>query len=335
MMKSAHQMVYVAVGSLAGGALAKVVSPVVVADDNLLVGPSRADVTRHLAARTHYWGSAPSRDLDDDLTRASNRPVCVALPPTRNGLLSLCRVCSAALERGREVHVMDLGSGTPDSPPRGVDPAREVCLDAERIARRLPAVVRWSSLETALAATLWRLWCRRSPAAFSRFCASASTLHPQLGNLGRYHAGFFPRVAGAGQGLTLSRLDELILRQLSREWLTPTRVFVNAMTAGPELGAWLSHSGELYLAARLLAWSRHAQGRIVEGRKESPTSDSEMLAWSFRWRAGGEVILDALSGPQAAPPVAIGGAVAHDPDRPWVCRFDAAGEPYISRSSVG
>jgi hypothetical protein len=50
-----------------------------------------------------------------------------------------------------------------------------------------------------------------------------------------------------------------------------------------------------------------------------------MTQWSFRWRAGGEAILEALPSLGAAPPVEIGGAVTYDPDHPWVCRLSAAG----------
>jgi hypothetical protein len=331
MSKLPSKRVHIAIGGLAGSALAKVLSPLVVADDNLLVGPSRVDVERHGGARTRYWGSAPSLDIDRVLVDGSVNAVVVALSGTLNSLLTLCRICSAALERGREVYVLDLGEEASVSPLNGSDPAREVPFHARRLARRVLTSVRWSRLETALAAGLWRLWCRRSPVAFSRFCAAASDLHLQLANLRRYHAGFFPRITD--RGLSLSRLDELILRQLSHEWLTPAALYARALGGAPQLGSWLSHTGDLFLAARLLAWSRHTQGTIVERRKEHPQSDSKMLAWSFRWREGGEAILDALPDVQAAPPIAIGGAIAYGPERPWVCRFDGGGVPYVTRSA--
>jgi hypothetical protein len=329
MIAPAPPMVHVAVGRLAAAALARVASPIVVADDNLLLGPSSADLKRHQALRTRYWGSSPSPELHEELARAPGPALCVDLPPTPGGLLSLCEICSAAIAREREVFVVDLGSDALGPTPPGLDPSREAYLDAEKAAEHRPPAARWSRLQTALAATLWRLWCRRSPVALSRFCASGSALHPQLADLSRHHAGFFPRVAGGG--LLLSRLDELILRQLSAAWSTPAEVFVRAVSAGSELEAWLSHTGDLYLAARLLAWSRHARGLVVERRRERPASPSEMTTWSFRWRAGGEAIVAELPSLGAAPPVAIGGAVAHDPERPWVCRLDAAGNPYVSR----
>ena len=333
MIAPAPRMVHIAIGRLAGAALAEVASPVVVADDNLLLGPSRADLQRHQAARARYWGGAPSPELHEELGRTSGAMLCVELPPTPSGLLSLCQVCSAAIERGREVLVVDLGSESPGAYPQALDPAQKVHMDAPEASLHRPPAARWSQLETALAATLWRLWCRRSPVAFSRFCASGSALHPQIANLSRYHAGLFPRALGPG--LLLSRLDDLILRQLSREWLTPARVFRNAMEAGLELDAWLSHTGDLHLAARLLAWSRHTRGRVVERREEHPGSPAEMTRWSFRWRAGGEAILDWLPTLGAAPPFAVGGAVAYDPERPWVGRLDIAGEPYLSRLATG
>ncbi|WP_233561274.1 hypothetical protein, partial [Sorangium cellulosum] len=55
--------VYVAMGRVAGAALAKVASPVVVDDDELLLGPSRIDPKRHRAARLRYLGGEPSTDL--------------------------------------------------------------------------------------------------------------------------------------------------------------------------------------------------------------------------------------------------------------------------------
>lgn len=329
---STDRTVDVAIGRVAAAALAKGVAPVVVAEDNLLVGPSRVDARRHAAARARHWGRVPSRELEGVLTEESKGAVCVALPPTRNGLLSFCRVCSMALELGREVHVLDLGTGAVVPGPIGLDPAPERVLDARQLARQRPPEGRCSSLEISLAATLWRLWCRPSPVAFSQLCEAASPQSPPLANLGRYHAGFFPRASE--RGLSLSRLDELILQQLSREWQTPTRVFVQAMSAGSALRAWVSHTGDSYVAARLLAWSRHSEGRFVEGRRESPPGDSEMLAWSFRWSTGGDAILSGLPDLESAPPVALGGAVAHDPRRPWVCRVSSAGVPRVRRPAT-
>jgi hypothetical protein len=326
-------MVHVALGELAGAALAKVVSPVVVANDNLLLGPSSANLDRHQARRTRYWGTAPSPELHEELARAPGPGLCVDLPPTPGGLLGLCQICDAAIEREREVLVVALGSEAPGGHPHGLDPAREVYLDAEKASKHRPPAVPWSKIQTALAATLWRLWCRRSPVAFSRFCASGSALHPEIADLSRYHAGFFPRVAGSR--LLLSRLDELVLRQLSPTWSTPVEMFVKAVSAGSALDAWLSHTGDLYLATRLLAWSRHTRGRVVERRKERPTNPSDMTKWSFRWCVGGEAILDELPSLEGAPPVAIGGAVAYDARRPWVCRVDAAARPYVSRLGGG
>jgi len=319
--------VYVATGRLAGTALTKEVSPVVVDEDNLLLGPSRVDVKRHQQARTRYWGNAPSKKLDRELTRESGPALCVALAPTPGALLGLCRVCSGALGRGRDVVVVELGEVLHGSLAQGVDPAREVAVDTAGIATRLPSEAPWSRLAMTFAASLWRLWCRRSPVGFSRFCAAGSLLHPQLANLGRIHAGFFPRAAATG--LSLSRLDELILRQLSPDWQTPAKLFVNAMKSDSPLGAWLSLTGDLYLAARLLAWSEHTQGVVVERQKQSPARDSEMVASSFRWGRGGHAILDALPELQAAPPVEIGGAVAYEPSHPWVTRLDTASIPYV------
>ncbi|MFT3766696.1 MAG: hypothetical protein QM820_14450 [Minicystis sp.] len=326
------QVVHVAVGGVLGAALAETTAPVIIMDDNVLLGPSRADAKRHQAARTRYWGSAPSPELAEELARGAGPPLCVTIPPTPCGILSLCQISCMAMGSGREVHVVDLGAESAGLPPQGIDPGEETYVDAAAALRHSPPAARWTTLATTLAATLWRLWCRPSPTALSRFCASGGALHPQFANLGCFHAGFFPRVTGGALGL--SRIDELILRQLSREWTTPAKVFVQAMTNGSELVAWLSHTGDLHLAARLLAWSRHTRNRIVERRREHPKNPSEMTRWSFRWRPGGEAILEALPDVEVAPPVSIGGAVAYAPDPLWVGRLDAAGRPYVSRAGI-
>lgn len=322
------ELLYVAIGGITGEALGKTVSTVLVDDDNLFLGPSRADVQRHSAARARYWGGAPAADLDRELASGSGPPLCVALPPSPGGFLALCRVCSAAIETGREVYVMDLGAGVPVSLPAGLDPApTDVDIQA-RLASATSSPMRWSTLQVALGATVWRLWCRRSPAAFSRFCATAP--HPQLANLGRCHAGVFPRLTA--QVLALSRLDELILRELSEDWMTPVKIVVNSTNTDSPLTSWLSLVGDVYLASRLLEWSRHSG--IVDRRKEAPAGGSKMLSWSFRWRSGGKAILDTLPGVGAAPSVKVGGSVAYDPVRPWVARLDGASVPYVAARAV-
>lgn len=323
-----RDVVYVAVGRIARSELVKIVSPVVVEDDDLLLGPSSADPRRHRVVRTRHWGVQPSAKLNKELARSGGAPMCVVLPPTLRGLLSFCRVCASGVERRRPVFAMHLRPDLTGSAPQGVDPAEELAFDVADALRRKPPMDRCSELETALAATLWRLWCRRSPVALSRFCASGGALHPRLASLGRYHAGYFPRQDG--QKLLLSRFDELLLRQLSREWITPVKLFVNGMRDEAGLHSWLTHVGDLFLPRRLLEWSRHTRGQIVECM-ERPERPSDMSRWAFRWHTGGEAILDALPSLQAAQPLSIGGAVAYDADRAWVCRSDAKGTPYLSR----
>ncbi|AUX29960.1 uncharacterized protein SOCE836_020550 [Sorangium cellulosum] len=328
MSYSLQGAVYVALGRIAQSELRKIVSPVVAEDDNILVGPSSAEPKRHRALRARRWGVEPSAELNKELADSDGKPICVALPPTIRGLLSFSRICASAAERGRQVFMMALEPDATLVLPQGPDPAVEAYIDVADALQRKPSVTRCSELEIALAATLWKLWCRRSPVAISRFCASGSALHPQLANLGRYHAGYFPRQTA--QGLLLSRFDELLLRQLSSDWIAPVKVFSNGMRARSGLHAWLSHVGDYCVLERLLAWSRHDGGRVIEC-EEHPEKASELSRWSFRWRAGGEEILERLPSLQAAAPVSLGGAVAYDADRAWVCRFDVRGTPYVTR----
>src|SRR5689334_19097608 len=100
--------------------------------------------------------------------------------------MSLCRICASVVERGRTVFVVDLSPETAGTFPQGPGPGTAISIYVADALLRKPTVVQWSKLETTFAATLWKLWCRRSPVAFSRFCASGSMFHPQLANLGRY-----------------------------------------------------------------------------------------------------------------------------------------------------
>ena len=300
--------------------------PLIICGDNVLLGRSSADPQRHRILRTRLWGAGHFDDLDQAIARAPAKTLCVGLSPQPNAVLMLGQVCAIAIARGLEVEVVELGAAVPGS-PGGVDPGRGMPVDYVALAGHLPPAARWSKLEMALAATLWRLWCRHSPVAFSRFCTMGATLHPLLADLQRYQAGHFPRVGP--RGWLLSRVDELLLRQVSHEWSTPVRVFVKAVTEDPCLYAWLLHLGDLYVVARLLAWSRHSQGQIVERRREHPAAPAPMMNWSFRWHPGGERVLEALPSLDTAPPVAIGGSDAYDAEHPWVCQVGPAG-PYVT-----
>lgn len=324
MMMEPSPTVHVALGAALGVALEGRASPVVIVNDNVLMGPSSTSARRHRTLRARYWKSSPFRDLDGELR--GQGPLCVYVPPTPSALLTLCQVCSIAIRHEREVLVVDLGP-TPPARSRGNDPEEEVVLDADAILQPATPGIRWSRLEASLAATLWALWCRRSPTAFSRFCAAGGAFHPLISDLSRYHAGMFPRLLG--ERLTLARFDDLLLRQLSREWTTPAQLYVRAMKARSELETWISHTGDVYVARRLMEWSRHTNGGIVERREEHPANPSDLTDASFRWHAGGEAILEALPSLDAAPPVELGGAIAYDPRRPWVCRVGAAG-PHVT-----
>lgn len=328
MSESTPGMVHVAIGGGAGSALAEIAESVVVVDDNLLLGPSSADATRHEALRARYWGGSPSTALERELARRPGSPLCVHMPPTPGGLLSLCRICSLAIAGDSIVSVVDLAPTYAGASVQATDLPRSSFHAGADILRERPSAALWSKLQVAFAATLWGLWCRRSPVGFSRFFASGHTLHPQIASLGLYHSGIFPRLIDGV--LLLSRVDELLLRRLSNEWVTPAKVYVDAAASAPELDAWLSHTGDEYVAERLRAWWRHPRGRIVE-RQRTNKRASSMIGWSYRWHPGGEAILDSLPNLDTAPPVEVGGAVAYDPDRPWVCRVEATSGPYVSR----
>ena len=161
--------------------------PLIICGDNVLLGRSSADPQRHRILRTRLWGAGHFDDLDQAIARAPAKTLCVGLSPQPNAVLMLGQVCAIAIARGLEVEVVELGAAVPGS-PGGVDPGRGMPVDYVALAGHLPPAARWSKLEMALAATLWRLWCRHSPVAFSRFCTMGATLHPLLADLQRYQA---------------------------------------------------------------------------------------------------------------------------------------------------
>lgn len=318
---------HVAIGGIAGAVLSDLTSPVVVASDNLLLGPANTHPSRHRDLRAEYWGKDALLSLPKARDRSGDLPICVWLPPTPNAFLILCQIAARALKRERKLFVVDLSLVVPATPPRGIDPGPAPYVDAATVLPSAPPATMWSTRETESAAELWRLWCRRSPTHFSKRCSHAQS--PALANLGRIHAGTFPTYAG--RKLSLSRLDELLLRQLSPEWRTPAEVFSRASREEAEFEAWLSHLGDLYVARRLREWARHSQGGIVERKREPQARSSAMQRWSFRWARGGEAILDELPSVSMAPPLFLGGAVAYDTAHIWVSCVDTGGTPRTRR----
>ena len=73
---------------------------------------------------------------------------------------------------------------------------------------------------------------------------------------------------------------------------------------------------------------------FVDNRPELSLQALNLHQRKFLGLDGGDprAIFDALKAIDNSPSYdKIGGAVAYDPDRPWVCRLDVAGKPYVSR----
>src|SRR5580658_10769220 len=153
--------VHVALSHILSEELRRLVSPVVTVRDNVLMGPSSTDLKRHQALRARYGTSPPSTDIASEI--GTQGPLCLYLPPTASALLTLCRICSIAIQTKREIFVVSLGARPPGR-SRGIDPHPPIVRNVAALLRRARPV-RWSSIEVAFAATLWKLWCRRSPTA--------------------------------------------------------------------------------------------------------------------------------------------------------------------------
>jgi hypothetical protein len=316
-------MFYVVIDRTAAEVMSRRVrSPVVVVEDNLLVGPSSKVLARHRAMRAHYWGFSSATHLEARLTSVCPYTgVCVCLGPNLRDFLSLCRVCAFLPTAENCVYSVSLDVNNHDEPTSLFDPRRALVIDYNKSLPLRPTRIKvktpWTYQQAMFPATLWNLWCDPSPEAFSKYCVAATESDDLFDDFGRYHAGFFPRLGIHANGLGLSRFDELVFQQLFdarmlREWSTAAQLSAGS----PALEAWLSHTGGKFFETRLQAWSDHTQDRIV-ARRRAPDSLLE-ATWEFRLTATGEGFLERMPSFEAAPPVQIGGAVAYDRHRPWI-----------------
>src|SRR5262245_53419366 len=119
MMGKLSSPVHVAIGGSIGGELRRMVSPVVYVSDNVLMGPSSADPKRHQALRARYWKDPTFTDSDREI--GAQGPLCLYLPPTASALLTLCRICSIAIQTKCEILVVNL-HGKRVGRSGGIDP---------------------------------------------------------------------------------------------------------------------------------------------------------------------------------------------------------------------
>jgi hypothetical protein len=297
-------------------------SPVVVVEDNLLVGPSSKVLEVHYAMRTKYCGYSPSTSLDERLACATPYSgLCVCLGPNLRDFLNLCRICAFLPKAKNRIYNVFLDMSNLHAPTSQFDPRHALLIDYNKSLslrpNRFKVKTPWTRQQAMFPATLWNLWCAPSPEAFSSYCAEARENDDLFDDLGRYHAGFFPRSGIHANELALSRFDELVIRQLflakgQRHWST-TAQLSEGSTA---LDAWLSHTGLQFLETRLHAWCDHTQQRIVERWK--PPAGFREKSWEFNLTAMGESFLEGMPSFDAAPPLHIGGAVAYERHRPWV-----------------
>ena len=162
------------------------------------------------------------------------------------------------------------------------------------------------------AARNWRAFTGRLPTAFNNRCRAAGI--SELNRFGKYHAGFFPRLAE--KGLRVSLLDELLLTCVGEAWSLPSQIILRQSPEGIALRSWLACAGDVSLGRRLRDWARHS---IPDPVLESETTESDHILRGVRYRLssrGRALLKQGIRSVAEAPTCFIGGGTAYDPQVP-------------------
>jgi hypothetical protein len=311
--------------------------PVSFVSDNLLVGPCALDPEVHRQQRCDFWGL---RGREGTRFRASFRELIGAIQSRQQVIawtsrlwsdtVALWGFCAWRLHhrpKQPDLKIVVLGDApeagfgrgsirvTPADARQGLDGARALSLT------RVQDMARW-----------WRKVAGRSP-VLSAEGKRTGRGWKELGELGTYQAGFFPRTDG--RTLALSRFDKLLFSCLDQQWSAPVDVFVRGSSAGDELRKWLTLTGDVFLAMRLRQWAgNHGAKAALESEPYQP----ENIMKEARYRlsdAGRAIQRHGLAEIAQGAPLPVWGAMAYDPLAPWVVVDDYTGQQLLRRLGGG
>lgn len=294
--------------------------------DRLIVGPSRRDAAEHARVREAWWRPSETWDHLHSPEVRWELPVVMWVSPNIAERVNLWRACSRLRQIGvapRDVFLLEFepvaGEGEPDEPFPPFDGTSSVSHHSDAVLlERLGAASPWPCVRFDRAVMLWNRYVDVSPQRFARLCARGIAGFPELAPLWMFLSCLYPRQTQEGT-LRLSRLDELILTNLSAEWQTTLAVFAAKSQAGVELRQLLSCTGDLFLPRRLNDWAAHGPNAAVERAPGPRPPDYPMLASTHRITADGRRLLEkGLKGLSDAPGLPVAGIEAYGSTTPWV-----------------
>jgi hypothetical protein len=313
--------IHLAAGRAAGARLREAgARHVVLLDDDLTQGPSSAEPGRHARLRRAHRAEVAGADARGAADLAAtldllpeDLPVVLWTSGAWRDLLAAAQAL-LALRRARipaRRILLALAEGPQPVGDRAARPLRSLLARARPVR---PAELRG-------AASLWRAFTARTPAALDRLRRRPGVF-PALAAAAAGHAALFPRLEARAPGrLALSTLDRALLAGLSRFWW---RGVAEATRAAGRTGRMLEWAhGAPLLRQRLLDWCAAEPDPAAEFRVRSRGSRPEIV---FRVTAAGRRLLaEGLADPRPAPPLAAGGQVAYRGRPPWVCEEGAHG----------
>ncbi len=292
--------------------------------DDVLSGKCHVDPIEHARLRRAHWGItpnaiqlSPSTELTIWTTRKWSSLVKVwQISHQATGLLERLRVHFLGSPSGpypivtRDLQHFEIPNPNAESPVSSLRNIEATHSKGRGIGKT--RIAQW--------ANLWKAFCSGEPTDFFQACQKPMRDFPELSAIGLLQASVFPRIV-AGH-LLLSRFDELLLRAIADDFRTPATVFVEGWQS--ELQPWLATFSDAHLAKRLASWASFRNGEFVERRQEHSDERRVMTSHAYRLRRDSSGLLRSAE-IGSAPRLDFGGAVAYDPEKPYVCEVDSKG----------
>ena len=204
--------------------------------DNLLIGPSSADLAHHAELRYQYWRGMPGAarslrtmyaKLGESLSSADEVTVWSSGSLQHAALLWM--ICGILGDRpATEVRVISFARV--EQLPNDQFGCIECELRTDRIRGPRDSGEKFGIGLRRTAARNWRAFTGARVTAFNERC-HVPTLG--LARMGKYHAGFFPRVTAGG--LRVSLFDELLLTCVGSAWSLPSEILLRRSQEGMTL----------------------------------------------------------------------------------------------------
>jgi hypothetical protein len=292
--------------------------------DNPLLGPWRRDAEEQTRLQAAWWGCADTpweRLYAPDVPWKPPVVVWVSASPLeRMNLWRTCRWLDHLGLSHRDVIILDFERYPSGDPYVNLYGCHERVSDYpdEALRARLAEGRPWQRARYQRAVDLWHRYVDADTLRFARTCARGLDGFPELATVWSLVSSFFPKRTADGV-LRLSRFDELLLKRLSDDWLTPVIIYARGPDAWLDLGFCI---GDLFTPLRLAHWAGHGPNPAVERAPGPGGPDHLMLSHVYRLTKHGRQLRVRLPDLADAPRLPVGGAEAYAPEAPWVLRYD-------------